>query len=67
MSRPVLTRGTVPSRETLQGRLRWLKADAATARRVFERYHDHHSELRMHYAEQAVDDFIEQHPGLDAA
>lgn len=63
-ARRLFAAGTIPDRKDLQGELRWLRADAAAARRYFMRWGGHDAECRVILAEHAVEKFLRAHPEL---
>lgn len=63
-TRPGMTAGILPEREGLDGQLRKLRSEAESARRVYLQRRSHAAEIQFARTEQAVEDFLEQHPEL---
>lgn len=61
-ARALVMAGTIPDRSQPAGELRWLRADAAAARRYFMRWGGHDAECRMILADWAVEKFLRAHP-----
>lgn len=49
---------------TLEGKLERLREDAAAARKTFAAHPCHGCEVRKAQAEDALDRFLDQHPGI---
>ncbi len=64
MSRPGLAAGILPERVGVEGELRRLRSEAASARRTWEQRHNHNNEIALAFADQRVIDFLIAHPEL---